>query len=128
MPHKMMVNPIESAASGAYSPAIRAGEFVYVSAQGPIDPQTRDVAGSSIEEQTDRVMKNLADVLDTAGCTLNDCVKVSVYLADLGDYQAFDKAYRGYFRDPLPARTLVNATPPKGKLTVDVIAMQGAAS
>jgi len=128
MAHKMMVNPIESVCTGSYSPAIRAGELVFVSGQGPLDPATGDVVGDTIAEQTEQTMRNLADVLQTAGLSLNDCVKVNVYLADLADYDAFDAAYRAWFRDPLPARTTVGAALPKGVVEIDVTAMHGAAT
>jgi 2-iminobutanoate/2-iminopropanoate deaminase len=94
--------------AGAYSPAIRAGDFVFVSGQVPRDPVTgampADVAG-----QTRQVLGNLRAVLATAGATLDDVVSVNAYLADIADWDAFNAVYREVFRPPYPARTTVGA-------------------
>jgi len=97
------------APAGAYSPAVRAGDFVYVSGQVPKDPATGQLVGQSVAEQTARVLENLRLALDAAGATLEDVVSVAVHLANVDDWSEFDAAYRRVFSDPFPTRTVVGA-------------------
>lgn len=95
---------------GAYSPAVRAGDFVYVSGQVPRDPETGALIGEGdVREQTRATLANVARVLAAAGATLADVVSVTVHLADAGDWAAFDGAYRELFAPPYPTRTAVGA-------------------
>jgi reactive intermediate/imine deaminase len=93
---------------GAYSPVLRAGDFVYVSGQVPTDPRTGEM-GTSAAEQTRGVLRNLARVLGYAGATLADVVSVTAYLSDIGDWDEFNAVYREHFTAPFPARTTVGA-------------------
>jgi 2-iminobutanoate/2-iminopropanoate deaminase len=97
------------APAGAYSPAVRAGSLVFVSGQVPKDQATGETVGSDVTEQTRVVLENAARVLAAAGASLDDVVSVTAYLADIGDWQAFDDAYRAIFRPPYPTRTTVGA-------------------
>jgi len=93
---------------GAYSPVIRAGDFVYVSGQVPADPVTGEM-GNDVGAQTRGVLRNLARVLGYAGATLSDVVSVTAYLSDIADWDAFNAVYREHFAAPFPTRTTVGA-------------------
>ena len=111
------------AAVGPYSQAIVSSGMVYTSGQIAIDPTTNTVKGSTIEEQTEQVMKNLGAVLATAGSSFEKAVKTTCFLADMNDFAAFNEIYGKYFTS-LPARSCVAVkTLPKGVLVeVEVIA------
>jgi len=94
---------------GAYSPGIRAGDFLFVSGQVPRDPRTGALIGASVAEQTRQVLENLRGVLAAAGATLDDVVSVTCYLADEKDWESFNAEYRQIFRAPYPTRTTVGA-------------------
>jgi 2-iminobutanoate/2-iminopropanoate deaminase len=96
--------------TGAYSQAIRAGDFVYISGQGPLDPATLEVVGASVDEQTEKTLDNLEAVARAAGGSLDDVVKVSAFLASIDDFPAFNAAYERRFATlPRPARTTTGA-------------------
>jgi 2-iminobutanoate/2-iminopropanoate deaminase len=111
-------------AAGPYSQAIVAGDLVFCAGQVPLDPATGDALQGTIEEQTDRVLKNVGAVLDAAGVGFADVVKTSVFLADINDFTAMNGVYAGFFPDPPPARTTVGvAALPRGvKVEIEVIA------
>ena len=110
-------------AVGPYSQAIVSGGMVYTSGQIAIDPVTNTITATTIEEQTEQVMKNLAAVLDTAGSSFEKAVKTTCFLADMGDFAAFNEVYAKYFTEK-PARSCVAVkTLPKNVLVeVEVIA------
>ena len=96
--------------TGAYSQAIRAGDFVFISGQGPLDPTTIEVVGSTIEEQTEATLRNLEAVARAAGGTLGDVVKVSAFLSSIDLFPAFNATYERVFdHEPRPARTTTGA-------------------
>lgn len=106
--------PVERSASaptpaGAYSPAVRAGDHVYVSGQVPRDPRTGAVA-SDFASQVRQVLDNLRAVLADAGATLDDVVSVTVYLASADDWGTFNELYQRAFTAPYPTRTVVGAS------------------
>ena len=111
------------AAVGPYSQAMVSRGMVYTSGQIAIDPLTNTVKGTTIEEQTEQVMKNLGAVLATSGSSFEKAVKTTCYLADRNDFAAFNEIYGRYFTS-LPARSCVAVkTLPKGVLVeVEVIA------
>lgn len=94
---------------GNYSPAVRAGDFVYVSGQVPRDPATGELLGTSVGEQTRHTLAKLDGVLRTAGGSLADVVSVTAYLQDIGDWDEFNRAYGEAFAAPFPTRTTVGA-------------------
>ena len=110
-------------AVGPYSQAIVSGGMVYTSGQIAIDPVTNTITATTIEEQTEQVMKNLAAILDTAGSSFEKAVKTTCFLADMGDFAAFNEVYAKYFTEK-PARSCVAVkTLPKNVLVeVEVIA------
>lgn len=92
---------------GAYSPAIRAGNLVFVSGQVPKDPRTGAIVGEDVAEQTRQVLENAERALTAAGATLGDVVSVTAYLSSMDDWRAFDAVYREILRPPYPTRTTV---------------------
>lgn len=105
-----------------FSPAVRAGDFVYVSGQVPADANGEIVAGG-IEVQTRQVMENLRQVLALAGCTLADVCKTTVWLNDARDFGAFNRIYMSYFGQNKPARSTTEARlMVDAKVEIDVVA------
>ena len=94
---------------GAYSPAVRAGPFIFVSGQVPRDPVTGDLIGNDVESQTAQVVKNLERVLNAAGASLSDIVSVIVYLENIEDWGRFNTAYKALMPAPYPTRTALGA-------------------
>ena len=94
------------AAIGPYSQAIIHGDTLYTSGQIPVDPATGEVVGTTIEEQADRVMKNLGAVLEAAGSSYENAIKTVCFLADMNDFAAFNEVYAKYFVNK-PARSCV---------------------
>ena len=105
-------------AIGPYSQAIRIGKTVYVSGEVGIDPMTGQFAGTTIGEQTDQVLKNVAAILAAAGLTLDNVVTTTVYLSDVNDFAGMNAAYGTHFKNPAPARATIQvaALPKKGAL------------
>lgn len=94
---------------GAYSQGWRAGDFVFVTGTGPIDPVTGKLAGDTIEEQTDRTIDNLAAILEADGASLADVVKVSVHLSNTSMFARYNQVYARRFSRPYPVRTTVGS-------------------
>ena len=91
---------------GPYSPAIIAsGPTVYVSAQGPVDPATDQFVSGTFADQAERVFKNVGALLEAAGTSWQHAVKVTVMLADFGNFAAMNQVYANYVTEPFPART-----------------------
>jgi reactive intermediate/imine deaminase len=114
------------AAIGTYSQAVRAGDSVYLSGQIGLDPETMQMA-EGIEAQTHRVFRNLAAVADAAGMSLDDAVRVTVYLTDLAHFARVNEIMAQYVREPYPARAAIGvAGLPRGALVeVDAILHRG---
>jgi len=103
------------AAIGTYSQAVRAGHTVYVSGQIPLDPATGELVHGDIEAQITRVFDNLKAVAAGAGLSLQDAVKITVYLTDLGNFATVNEIMTRYFEQPYPARAALGvASLPKG--------------
>ena len=111
------------AAIGPYSQAVVVGNLVFTSGQIPLDPETGAVVGETIEEQTHRVCKNLAAVIEAEGLTLENVIKTTCFLGDMANFAAFNGVYAEYFTGK-PARSCVAVRElPKGVLVeVEVIA------
>ncbi len=111
------------AAIGPYSQALITGNLVFTSGQIPLDPETGNVEGETISEQTHRVCKNLAAVLAAAGSSLQNAVKTVCFLSDMADFAAFKEVYAQYFTGK-PARSCVavKALPKDVLLEVEVVA------
>ncbi len=94
-------------AAGPFSQAVRGGEAIYLSGQVGRDPATGRLAEGGVAAQTEQALRNLAAVLEAAGRTLDDVVRVGVYLADMGDFAAMNEVYARWFEQPYPARTTI---------------------
>jgi len=112
-------------AGGAYSPCLRAGDFIFVAGQGPMDPTTGKIAGDTIEEQTAQVLKNIQAILAAAGASMADVVKSTVHLSDLALFERYNQVYAAYFPDPKPGRTTVGSQLLGILVEIDVIAYVG---
>ena len=104
------------AAIGPYSQAIRAGDFLFVSGQIPLDPATGALVDGDVRTQTRRVLENLAAVVAAGGASLDRVVKTTVYLVDMNDFPAMNEVYATFFGAPAPARATVQV----GRLPKDV--------
>jgi len=109
---------------GPYSQAVIAGDFVFLAGQIPLDPETGELVGGGIREQTKRVLDNIKAVLEAAGCSLRDVVSVTAYLRDLSHFNEFNEVYSEYFSENKPARTTVqvSALPRNSLVEVAVVA------
>jgi 2-iminobutanoate/2-iminopropanoate deaminase len=114
-------------ALGPYSQAIRAGQFLFVSGQVPIDPSTGQLVSGSIAEQTRRAFQNVGEILTAAGASFQQVARTTVYLADLSDFAAMNEVYATFFTPPQPARSTIQAArlPRDAKIEVDVIVFLG---
>ena len=92
-------------AIGPYSAAVIQGNFIFTSGQLGINPQTGQFAGDSIKEQTRQALENLRLILEAENCTLQDIVKVTIFLADINDYSDMNEVYASSFNPPYPARS-----------------------
>ena len=104
------------ASIGPYSQAVRDGDTVYTSGQGPIDPETGEVVDGDIAEQTALTLENIAAVLEAAGTSLDNVLTATVYVGDMDDYAAVNDVYAEYMSEPFPARSAVEV----GEFPVDV--------
>jgi 2-iminobutanoate/2-iminopropanoate deaminase len=125
MPKQQLTTTSGASPAGAYSQGIRAGEFVFVSGQGPLDPTTGQIVGDTIEEQTERTLENVKAILEAGGGTLADVVKATVHLSDLSLFPRYNEVYARYFPDPKPARTTVGSALLGIMVEIDVIAYVG---
>jgi 2-iminobutanoate/2-iminopropanoate deaminase len=109
---------------GPYSQAIRSNGFLFVSGQVALDPQSGEMAGTDIRQQTERVLENLKAILEAAGSSLKHVVKTTVFLKDMNDFPVMNEAYAKFFPANPPARSTVQAArlPKDALVEVDVIA------
>lgn len=104
---EIIKTPQAPEAIGPYSQAVTAGDFIFCSGQIPLDPETMTVVGESPAEQTSQVLKNLSEVLKTAGSGLNNVLKTTVFLKDMNDFVEMNEIYSKFFGDHKPARATV---------------------
>jgi len=114
-------------AIGPYSQGVRAGDFLFLSGQIPLDPATGQIIPGGITEQTHQVLKNLGAVLAAGGAGYEHVTKTTVYLQDMADFAAMNEVYGTYFSAPAPARATIQAAAlPRGvKVEIDVVAYLG---
>jgi len=123
-----MKTPISSSdaptAIGPYSPAVRAGQLLFVSGQIPIDPATGNIVDGDIAAQTRRVLDNVGALLTAAGRSFADVVRTTIFLADMNDFAAVNTVYGSYFTAPFPARATVQVArlPKDARVEIDAIA------
>ena len=109
---------------GPYSPAVRAGGFIFVAGQGPIDAATNQMSYGDIKHETRLVLTNIRKILEGCGAGMADVVKCSVFLSDGRDFGAMNEVYAEFFSAAKPARTTVESkfADPKMKVEIDCIA------
>jgi len=112
-------------AIGPYSQAIRAQGLIFTSGQIPLDPATAQIVAGDVSAQTDRVLKNLAAILQASGSSLEKVLRCTVFLKNMGDFAAMNEVYGRHFKHSPPARSTVEvARLPKDVLVeIDVIAL-----
>ena len=111
------------AAIGTYSQAVRTGNTVYISGQIPLDPETMELVGDEFPVQCERVFENLKAVAEAAGGSLQDMLKLTIYLVDLGNFAQVNETMARYIAEPYPARAAigVSALPKDVKLEIEAI-------
>ena len=112
---------------GAYSPAIRAGNLLFISGQIPIEPRSGTLLTGDIKEQAEQVMRNITALLKAAGADFHNVVRTTVYLQDMNDFAGMNEVYSAHIVDPPPARATVQVArlPRDVKIEIDVIAVLG---
>ena len=117
-------SPHAPKAIGPYSPAVRAGQLLFVSGQVALDPATGNMVDGGITEQTRRVLDNLGALLTAGGRSFADVVRTTIFLADMNDFAAVNDVYGSYFSEPYPARATVQVArlPKDARVEIDVIA------
>ena len=117
-------SPDAPGAIGPYSPAIKAGNLVFLSGQIPLDPATGQIVAGDIAAQTRQVLQNLSALLEAGGSSLADVARTTVYLADMNDFAAVNEVYRSFFSEPYPARSTIQAArlPRDARVEIDAIA------
>ena len=125
MSRKIIETKAAPAAIGPYSQAVKGAGLIFLSGQIPLDPETGEISGTNIKEQTDRVMKNLDAVLIAGGSELSKVLKTTIYLTDMNDFPVVNDIYGGYFSDKPPARATVEVSKlPKGVMVeIDAVAL-----
>ena len=107
----MLKEPIQTnkapKAIGAYSQAIKSGEFLFISGQIPLNPKTMKIVDSSFEDSAQRVISNIENICKEAGASLDDIVKLNIYLIDLENFDTLNKIMEKRFSEPFPARATV---------------------
>jgi 2-iminobutanoate/2-iminopropanoate deaminase len=123
--NEKIATPNAPQAIGPYSQAIRCGDFLFVSGQIAIDPQTSSIIEEDIEAQTEQVLKNVAAIIDAAGMSLQNVVKCTCFLKDMNDFVRFNGVYENYFGEILPARETVEVSRLPKDVLVEVSAICG---
>jgi 2-iminobutanoate/2-iminopropanoate deaminase len=116
-------HPARNASTGAYSDGVILDGWLFISGQGPLDLATGSVVSGSIEEETHLTLSHIGKILEAAGCTFDDVVKCTCHLADIRDFDGFNRAYAGFFQGIRPARTTVQSVLGGGiKVEIDAVA------
>ncbi|MBA7519670.1 2-iminobutanoate/2-iminopropanoate deaminase [subsurface metagenome] len=112
-------------AIGPYSQAVKAGNLLFVSGQISINPKTNEFNNDNIEIQTEQVLKNIKAILEAGNSSLENVVKVTIYLQDIKDFTLVNKIYSKYFEDSLPARACIEVSnlPKNAKVEIEAIGM-----
>ncbi|GIV17502.1 MAG: reactive intermediate/imine deaminase [Armatimonadota bacterium] len=125
MPKQVITTHDAPAAIGPYSQAIRVGNLVFTSGQIPLHPQTGEIVGDTAAEQARQVLHNLQAVLQAAGASLQDVVKTTIFLTDLGQFAAVNAVYAEFFPNDPPARSTVQvaALPRAVQVEIEAVAV-----
>lgn len=125
--NKILSTPKAPAAIGPYAQGVQAGQRVFVSGQLPIDPATGALCEGTVGDMTCQSMRNIAAILEQAGCTLADVVKTTIFLKDLEDFAQVNEAYATFFPENPPARACVQVAklPKDARVEIEAIAVKG---
>jgi 2-iminobutanoate/2-iminopropanoate deaminase len=108
---------------GPCSQGIKSGNFLFISGQGPIDPKTGQMSGDDIEKQTRRTLTNVRSIVEAAGLSMADVVKVSIFLRTMDDFKKMNDIYKTFFQENPPARTTVEAKSPSPDMLIEIDAI-----
>lgn len=120
---KVVLTPNAPKPKGVYSQAIVADGFVYVAGQACVNPKTNEFEFGDVQSETRQTLQNIRAILEAAGSSLKDVVRVGVYLADMNDFAAMNEVYKQFFSEDQPARTTVGAQLSKIKVEIDCVAL-----
>lgn len=110
MPKEIIFTENAPKAIGPYSQAVKSGGFLFVSGQVALNPSTGNLMNSSIEEQAEQVINNLAAICEAANATLSNIVKLTIYITDMNDFSIVNSAMESHFQSPYPARATVEVS------------------
>ena len=112
-------------AIGPYSPALRVGDFLFLSGQIPLDPATGQLLDGDIKAQTTRVLQNMGELLKAGGADFGNVVRTTIFLADMNDFATVNQVYASFFTEPYPARATVQVArlPKDVRVEIDAIAI-----
>jgi 2-iminobutanoate/2-iminopropanoate deaminase len=105
---------------GPYSQGVKAGNFLFVAGQGPIDPKTGQLASEEIETQTRRTLTNIKGIVEASGLSMRDVVKVCIFLKTVDDFKKMNEVYKTFFPENPPARTTVEANLPASGMLIEI--------
>ena len=125
MEKKVVQPPTAAPAIGPYSPALRVGNFLFLSGQIPLDPTSGQLVAGDIRAQTTRVLQNMGELLKAGGADFTDVVRTTIFLADMNDFAVVNEIYASYFSEPYPARATVQVArlPKDVRVEIDAIAV-----
>ena len=107
MPKEIISTDNAPQAIGPYSQAVKTANLIFISGQIPLDPKTGDIVDGSIEDQANQVLDNIKSICEAAGHGLEDIVKITIFLTDLGNFATVNEVMKNYFKEPYPARATV---------------------
>ena len=107
MPKEIISTDNAPQAIGPYSQAVKTGNLIFISGQIPLDPKTGDIVDGSIEDQANQVLDNIKSICEAAGHGLEDIVKITIFLTDLGNFATVNEVMKNYFKEPYPARATI---------------------
>jgi 2-iminobutanoate/2-iminopropanoate deaminase len=119
--------PTSAPVIGPYSPAVRIGNFLFLSGQIPLDPSSGQLVEGDIRAQTTRVMENMGELLRAGGADFSNVARTTIFLADMNDFAVVNEVYASYFAEPFPARATVQVArlPKDARVEIDAIAVLG---
>ena len=123
MPREIIFTDRARKPAAVYSQAVKHGKLLYTAGQVASDPKTGKIVGSTIEVQTKRTLENLKAVLEAAGYSFSDILKVNIFLKSQSDFQGMNKVYKEFFPEAPPARTTVQAEMMNPKLLIELEAV-----
>ena len=125
MPRRSITPPTAAPPIGPYSPALRVGNFLFLSGQIPLDPANGQLVEGDIRAQVTRVLQNMRELLAAGGADFSHVVRTTIFLADMNDFAAVNEIYATYFVEPYPARATVQVArlPKDVRVEIDAIAV-----